>query len=29
MSNLPIEVVEMFGQTIGKVVPVTSRSGWR
>ena len=23
MSNLPLEVVEMFGQTIVKVVPVT------
>ena len=23
MSNLPLEVVEMLGQTIAKVVPVT------
>ena len=23
MSNLPLEVVEMFGQTIAKVVPIT------
>src|SRR6195952_2972396 len=24
MSNLPLEIVEMFGQTIGKVVPITA-----
>ena len=23
MSNLPLEVVEMFGQTIAKIVPIT------
>ena len=23
MSNLPLEVVEMFGQTIAKLVPIT------
>ena len=23
MSNLPLEIVEMFGQTIAKVVPIT------
>ena len=27
MSNLPLEVVEMFGQTIAKVVPVTIGAG--
>jgi sterol desaturase/sphingolipid hydroxylase (fatty acid hydroxylase superfamily) len=24
MSNLPLEVVEMLGQTIAKVVPITN-----
>ena len=27
MSGLPVEIVEMLGQTIAKVVPVTIR--WR